>query len=986
MRIARIQVDTYMGLRALDVDLALPGNGGLVVIEGPNEAGKTTLLRFVRQMLFGGSEEIRGALVIEHAGRRLRLVRENKGKRYALHDLEAGTAADVSLDAVVGHLDAKVYQSVFAFGLDELRTLASLTGGDVQERIYSASVAGAGRSARSALRAIEAEMSELLMPRAASARIALLAAALKDARKAADAARARAREYDDLRSRELDLDRRARAAQEALVGLQADKAKVEKVLVMWPEWRERMELLERLEDAGSETALDPRWLDAEEDVARLARELGAQRQRLNGLEQLSDSLARAETSVRVALGRLGEAWDEERVATFDAATRWRAIATGATQRQAASERIVRDTEVRMAAAERSLEAARERLTQAPGPADEEGVLGAAEQRAEERLARVAELEGAWDDRADAERSVHELVAAIAEVDTLARRGSGRRWLGWWLAVLAPLAGAAYLWGEPWAWPVSLAGLAAVLGALLWPGGARGRAAADDAPDDTTHPDTANAEHPGAANPRVLLAQELDRARRRRADVERHIDAIGAELELDPAAGRAAVRGAAAQARAERERATEALASHRAAARAHEQASGAVKRARDEVAAASEACAGAQRGLDEVSDAWRSWCERHGVPAWVGPGDLGGFVDGLGAAQEQVLRVRADRDRLVGQRREVTAFVEEARATRARLPVTDGVSPAVDAVSPALDSHSLAVDGRRSEVGAGSPAVGAGAALEVEIAWWHSRVGDARRRLAWRERVGAVEARLGTLFGSDAQQARALLDRREPLAWQAELARLERGIAEANEALTGQEGLVAQRRDAQRAREALEAAADLAQHTSEAEVLRAALTAAARRWLVLRLAADQIEGTLAEYQRNRVPAVLRYAGDTLAAVTQGRYVGVRQVDEETLTLVTPDERPLDAASVSRGTQEQLYLALRLGLVDAFAEQRGSLPLVMDDVLVNADPDRSDAMAQVIARAADRHQVLYLTCHPHTADRLRATTPGALRVRLERVGPA
>ena len=141
MRIARIQVDAYLGLRGLDVEVDLPGSGGLVVIEGPNEAGKTTLLRFVRQMLFGGSEEIRGALVLEHEGRRLRLEREGKGTRYALLDLEA-VAADVSIDAVVGHLDAKVYQSVFAFGLDELRSLASLGGSDVQERIYSASVAG----------------------------------------------------------------------------------------------------------------------------------------------------------------------------------------------------------------------------------------------------------------------------------------------------------------------------------------------------------------------------------------------------------------------------------------------------------------------------------------------------------------------------------------------------------------------------------------------------------------------------------------------------------------------------------------------------------------------------------------------------------------------------------------------------------------------------------------------------------------------------
>src|SRR5690606_9032234 len=139
---------------------------------------------------------------------------------------------------------------------------------------------------------------------------------------------------------------------------------------------------------------------------------------------------------------------EERVGAFDAAAAWRAIATGASQRLASAERSLRDADVRLAAAERSLASARERLAQAPPPAGDEGTLVAADQRAEELVARVAELEGAWDDRADAERSLQEALAAMATVDVLARRGSARRWLGWGLAVGSALGAAAYLWGDP----------------------------------------------------------------------------------------------------------------------------------------------------------------------------------------------------------------------------------------------------------------------------------------------------------------------------------------------------------------------------------------------------------------------------------------------------------------------------------------------------------------------------------------------------------
>ena len=46
------------------------------------------------------------------------------------------------------------------------------------------------------------------------------------------------------------------------------------------------------------------------------------------------------------------------------------------------------------------------------------------------------------------------------------------------------------------------------------------------------------------------------------------------------------------------------------------------------------------------------------------------------------------------------------------------------------------------------------------------------------------------------------------------------------------------------------------------------------------------------------------------------------------------------------------------------------LVLDDVLVNFDAGRVRRTAAVLGRFADRHQVLFFTCHPATADQLRA----------------
>ena len=49
--------------------------------------------------------------------------------------------------------------------------------------------------------------------------------------------------------------------------------------------------------------------------------------------------------------------------------------------------------------------------------------------------------------------------------------------------------------------------------------------------------------------------------------------------------------------------------------------------------------------------------------------------------------------------------------------------------------------------------------------------------------------------------------------------------------------------------------------------------------------------------------------------------------------------------------------------------------MDDVFVNFDAERAEAMAHVVAEFAERHQVLVFTCHDATRDMLRRVLPTA-----------
>ncbi len=173
--------------------------------------------------------------------------------------------------------------------------------------------------------------------------------------------------------------------------------------------------------------------------------------------------------------------------------------------------------------------------------------------------------------------------------------------------------------------------------------------------------------------------------------------------------------------------------------------------------------------------------------------------------------------------------------------------------------------------------------------------------------------------------------------------------------------------------------------AELECLHAELASALREWRIATLAKELVARTLQEFTRTRQPAVLEEASSAFARVTVGAYQRILQ-DEDRQSLVVLDrnaqhKRPEE---LSRGTAEQLYLCLRLGLASEFARRSVSLPLIMDDVLVNFDPERARAVAQELARFSTQHQVLIFTCHPETAQLFAEVAPATRIIPMQRNG--
>lgn len=163
---------------------------------------------------------------------------------------------------------------------------------------------------------------------------------------------------------------------------------------------------------------------------------------------------------------------------------------------------------------------------------------------------------------------------------------------------------------------------------------------------------------------------------------------------------------------------------------------------------------------------------------------------------------------------------------------------------------------------------------------------------------------------------------------------------------------------------------------ERENLAAEIRSRAEEWGRLAVARQLLREARSRFERESQPAVIRAASALFTTMTAGRWVGVhRSLDDESLRVLpasSTDSLPADpvpAEQLSRGTREQLHLALRLAHARIHAGLAAPLPLLLDDVLVNFDPDRARHAASALAdmthatEAGPGSQILFFTCHPH-----------------------
>lgn len=155
---------------------------------------------------------------------------------------------------------------------------------------------------------------------------------------------------------------------------------------------------------------------------------------------------------------------------------------------------------------------------------------------------------------------------------------------------------------------------------------------------------------------------------------------------------------------------------------------------------------------------------------------------------------------------------------------------------------------------------------------------------------------------------------------------------------------------------------------ELNAVNAEISQLQKQWQVLASSTQMLEMIRESYESKRQPETLQEASGYLERLTEGRYkrIWTRLTGEELLVDNGSDETiPVD--KLSRGTREAVYLSLRMALVGAYARRGATIPMVLDDVLVNFDGQRAKAAAELLCDfSRNGYQILMFTCHDHMRD--------------------
>ncbi|MCX7571810.1 AAA family ATPase [Tumebacillus sp. DT12] len=1049
MRIERVQVYGFGEWQ----DVEWQFEPGLNVILGRNEAGKTTVMAFVRAVLFGFERRSAQALhlryeprggggyggavtLVDAAGARYRIERTGTSRsagdvRVYLPDGTTGGEEQVHL--LLGKMNDKVFKNIFAFGLTELQQLETLQTEEVNGFLYRAGT-GSGLSILQVQKKLEGLEESYFKKGGKSKQLKLLTTG-KSLEREQDTILDLQRENEtynrcvrDLQAVEGRIDEQTR-----LVEAGEERVKRQDVLLQQEEtyeaWREqerrlqalpviaefpqdgvaRLEqLLERRREVEAEieglTARERKEsavldglvvredvLAAQEQILRLRDQVPLVRDRVQSLREQSVRIEALDGALAQFRRVTGLDWEEERIAAFDFSFAHKQ----ALQEQAEQERSLREAGNGWALRERELREKAEDLQKREGEllerqealpkvmSDEERVQAEdALNWLREQLPRAESLRQSQEHLAEQISRDEELLGGTgrtAAKSTFRMGQSGRsdakpsfameKWVLAALAVLLPLI--LLVLGSLLPALIVFLVLGA-LAALKWRTPAPGKASSGDRASMLRETLAGNRAH-------------FERLRREQDDLQAQAARLLAPHGL--AFVRESLRTLEERLRRDDERRQDRQ-------RWEEQWRDLI---RDQdvqdlaVARLNRDKDAHRRERDAWQASWTSWLSERGLPTEWTPSLTEQTLPEIEKARDAVRQKREGAKLAAGWRDFVDNLEREARTLAERLgdkaAFSTDLSAIIHKLSSCLQDEERKASQRAHLTDKLSTVRDAlqekqnllRAHLDAQAQLFRSA--DAADEETFRRRAAQFAERTRRLDERDRLHAILLRSAGGEAAWVKFCAEMEAADADQRrEALTAEkvrlaelravlQGLQEEKGSLKQKLSSLETSERLSEARQNHRQLTARLEREADEWSVYAVARHLLQRTMGIYEREKQPAVIKRAADYFRRLTEGRYTGVYvPLGDKRIEVERQDGHRFEPAYLSRGTVEQLYLAMRFALVHEY-RQSVALPLVLDDIFVNFDPERTKAALRTLVEIAGEQQILFFTCHPHISGCLR-----------------
>ena len=1010
---------------------------GLTAIVGPNEAGKTTLLAFIRRMLYGFPDgrknlnhyppvnggKIGGRLeVLGEDGREYILSRNGVRGNPSLTYADGTVARGLKPLSLLGPCDQVFYENVCAIGLNELQEISTLRRDEIRDRLAAA---GAGNlPIREVATSLQKSADEIYVVRGKKKKINDLISDLKDVEGKIRDVKKRQGEYDEINgaiARESEsvglVEERQKAVDEEIAYLKA-LGQAWEVYVKREEARDALQEIPNIEPYPADALeklsrieadvqrleveygdLTEKHSHTEEEFERcvvreevlgqadaihaLERKIEQYRTRVNDLKtaQLEGEQQRA--NLASMLKALGGDWDEERITRFDISVPAKDDAKQLRDRLAktANDCAVQQSRLEVAETEagerkgslRDLQRRRDDIGDVADPGTARERLGLSREMFSE-IQHVQELETRLFSVRQEEARTAEIKASIHSVRAIPS------WPGILVALSALLI---FVWGSLTG-TLEIAGiiafilLVAAAGIFL----ARRKAGEEGNIADAAH-------HEGEGETLALQRREIECERSRR---EEKIRSCAASLGCDSLPTRTAV---------------EALV------HAHEDTVREADRASDldkEIAHAQNLSSSADASLKKAQEmmndalseredaqaAWRRWCRERDLPETMNPDLISDLIADIRQAAGLYVQVGATRKRQEELSEEVRSFEEEIAAVANACNESLSGSPdvvleglirmlrdeeeakrryntlsnrlneereALQRISAQYDAVKARLDAMLKERGVETP----------EEYREFERLSRERQRL--RGSIQDAESAIRRISGEERYHDFIMaLQEYDPVLMQVRLQERENELREIRGTIKDAHQKIGTFKERL---SGIEGDNELTPLLSREAALKEEVSQVSRQWAVYTAASSLLEMAVETFERERQPEILREAQSFFTRITGGRYTRVVKPfdgSEPYVEEVTGAQKKID--ELSRGTAEQLYLALRFGYIRDYAASSLPVPVIFDDILVNFDPERRKNACQAIANLAETCQVLYFTCHPQTVTDLIEATPDAV----------